>query len=192
MTTNDDAVDLPVPPALPPEAIPLMEDLLRTYEPLARAGGEFPTLQAQAAEANYRIGNIRQRLGRLEEAAPAYRAAVELYSRLLADSPEARLKLSRTCGELGRTLRLSQQFEEAGLMYDRAIVTMTDAPKDLAGRPEYRYELARALFASDQRDPQASAQPPMPPGTKGGPQGRGPPGGEPSAGLRRERAPAEG
>src|SRR5205823_4396789 len=130
---NDDAVELPVQPALPPEAIPLMEDLLRTYEQLARAGGEFPKLQAQAAEANYRIGNIRQRLGRLEDAATAYRAAIDLYGRLPPDSADdpARLKLSRTCGELGRTLRLLQQFDEAGRMYDRAILTMMDAPKDL-------------------------------------------------------------
>ncbi|HTK77441.1 MAG TPA: serine/threonine-protein kinase, partial [Gemmataceae bacterium] len=188
-TTNDDTVELPVPPALPPEAIPLLEELLRTYEPLARAAGEFPKLQAEAAEANYRIGNIRQRLGRLEEAATAYRAAVELYSRLLPDSPEARLKLSRTCGELGRTLRLSQQFEEAGRMYDRAIVTMRDAPKELVTRPEYRYELARALFASDQRDPQASAPPAMGPGTKGGPRGKGPPDGEPKRGPRGKGPP---
>jgi serine/threonine protein kinase len=190
-TTNDDDVELPVQPALPPEAIPLMEELLRTYERLARSGGEFPKLQAQAAEANYRIGNIRQRLGRLDEAAAAYRAAIELYGRLSPDSPEdpARLKLARTCGELGRTLRLSQQFDEAGRMYDRAFLTMMDAPKDLASRPEYRYELARALFASDQRDPQASAPPPMGPGGKGGPKGGGPPFGEPKRGPRGKGPP---
>src|SRR5207248_464429 len=177
--SDDDAVELPVQPALPPEAIPLLEELLRTYEKLARSGGEFPKLQAQAAEANYRIGNIRQRLGRLEEAAAAYRSAVELYGRLPPDSAEdpARLKLSRTCGELGRTLRLLQQFDEAGRMYDRAILTMMDAPKALAARPEYRYELARALFASDQRETQGSAAPPMGGGPRGGPRGlgKGPP-----------------
>ena len=32
----------PPPPALPPEAVPLLEDLLRTYEQLARTAGEFP------------------------------------------------------------------------------------------------------------------------------------------------------
>src|SRR5262249_50299231 len=35
-TTNEDTVELPVQPALPPEVIPLLEELLRTYERLAR------------------------------------------------------------------------------------------------------------------------------------------------------------
>jgi len=184
-SAGDDSVELPVQPALPPEAIPLLEELLRTYEQVARSGGEFPRLQVQAAEANYRIGNIRQRLGRLEEAATAYRAAIDLYGRLPPDAAEdsARIKLSRTCGELGRTLRLLQRFDEAGGMYKRAILTMMDAPAELAARPEYRYELARALFASDQRDPQASTAP-MGGGPRGGPRGGGPPFGEPKRGPR--------
>src|SRR4029450_6054077 len=84
-----------------------------------------------------------------------------------AEAP-ARLKLSRACGELGRTLRLSQQFDEAGRMYDRAVLTMMAAPKELAARPEYRYELARALFASDQREPRGAAAPAGGAGARGG------------------------
>jgi serine/threonine protein kinase len=190
--SDENEVDVPLQPALPPEAIPLLEELLRTYERLAKSGGEFPKLQAQAAEANYRIGNIRQRLGRLEEAAVAYRAAINLYDRLLPDAVDdpVHIKLSRACGELGRTLRLSQQSDEAGRMHDRAILTMMAAPKDLASRPEYRYELARALFASDQREPQTSAAPPMGP-PRGGPKGKASPFGEPKRGPRGKGPPKD-
>src|SRR5439155_16081691 len=41
---NEEGVEPPPQPALPPEAVPLMEDLLRTYEQIARSGGEFPKL----------------------------------------------------------------------------------------------------------------------------------------------------
>ena len=60
-------------PALPPEAVPLMEESALTYEQIARAGGLYPQLRPQAAEADLRIGDIRQRLGRFDDAVAAYR-----------------------------------------------------------------------------------------------------------------------
>jgi serine/threonine protein kinase/tetratricopeptide (TPR) repeat protein len=175
--SNEEGVELPPQPALPPEAVPLMEDLLRTYEQIARSGGEFPQLQAQAAEANYRIGNIRQRLARFEDAATAYRVAIELYTPLPLDSADSvRIKLARTCNELGGTLRALQQFDEADQMYQRAIRLLSDAPKRLADRPECRYELARASFTFGQRDQLASP--------RGGEPRRLPPSGERGRGGR--------
>src|SRR6202034_2607512 len=134
---------LPPSPTLSPEAVPLLEELLHTYERVARAGGEFPKLQPQAAEANYRIGDICQRLGRLDDAVAAYRQAIDLYTQLLsysADGP-VRVKLARGFNELGRTLRMQQQIDEALKMHERAIQTLSDAPEKLADRPECRYEL---------------------------------------------------
>jgi serine/threonine protein kinase len=145
---NAEGIELPPQPALPPEAVPLLEDLLRTYEQIARSAGAFPRLHGQAAEANHRIGDLRQRLGRFEDAAAAYRTAIDLYTAL---PPEAaggavRIQLARACNDLGRTLRWQQKVEEAALMTVQAIETLAEAPPALAQRPEWRYELARSLF----------------------------------------------
>jgi serine/threonine protein kinase/tetratricopeptide (TPR) repeat protein len=178
-SANDQGVELPPQPALPPEAVSLLEDLLHTYEQIAQSAGRFPRLQAQAAEASYRIGDIRQRLGQSEAAVAAYRTAIDLYARLLPDPGEdaVRIKLARTCNEMGRTLRSLQQLDEADRMYERTMQTLHEAPPELAARPECRYELARASFMFGQRDQFVSPRglPGDPPPRPGEP-GRGPPG----------------
>jgi serine/threonine protein kinase/tetratricopeptide (TPR) repeat protein len=152
--TDEAEVQAPPAPTLPPEAVGLLEELLRTYEQLARDAGEFASLRPQAAEANYRIGDIRQRLGRLEDAAAAYRQAVDLYALFLTDTGNGsvRVTLARAYNELGRTLRSRQQFDEAVKAHEQAIRTLNDAPPNIAERPECRYELARAYCLLDQRD----------------------------------------
>jgi eukaryotic-like serine/threonine-protein kinase len=172
--SNEVGVELPPQPAtLPPEAVSLLEDLLRTYEQIARAGGEFPKLRAQAAEANHRIGGIRRRLGRFKDATVAYQAAIDLYTDLLPESHAdgLRIKLARAYNEYGRTLRSLQMLDESKRMHESAIQTLTDVPKALADRPESRYELAYSYYALDVRDMFVNKGPPdksRPPG-KGGP-----------------------
>ena len=48
-------------------------------------GATIRVFRIQAAEANQRIGDIRQRLGQLEPAIAAYRKAIELYTHVAAD-----------------------------------------------------------------------------------------------------------
>jgi tetratricopeptide (TPR) repeat protein len=134
-------------------AAALAEDLLRTYEQIAHTGGEFPKLRDRAAEANHRIGDIRQRLGRFADAAAAYQAAIDLYAGQPLDVPGdlVRIKLARACNELGRTLASLRRFDEADRKYEQAVRTLSDAPKELADRPECRYELARAYYTLGQR-----------------------------------------
>jgi serine/threonine protein kinase len=184
---NEEGIELPSQPALPPEAVPLLEDLLRTYEKMARAGGEFPGLQARAAEANHRIGDICQRLGRSTDAVTAYRMAIDLYSRPREgpDDDSRRIKLARACNELGRTLRSLQQVDEARQMHQLAIKTLTDAPETLTERPECRFELARTYYALGEGERFLSTPGPGGPPPRGDP-GRGPPG------RGRERPPFPG
>jgi tetratricopeptide (TPR) repeat protein/predicted Ser/Thr protein kinase len=151
---SEAGVEVPSPPTLSPEAVPLLEALLRTYERVARDGREISRLQPQAAEANSRIGDICQRLGRLDDAATAYRESIDLYTRLLSDTSDdsLRIKLARSYNELGRTLRTRQQLDQANKMHERAIQTLNDAPREFARRPECRYELARSYFLRSQWD----------------------------------------
>jgi len=175
--SSEEGIELPTQPALPPEAIPLLEDLLRTYERIARTGGEFPGLQARAAEANHRIGDICQRLGRWEDAATAYRSAIDLYARSLSTPGDdvRQIKLARAYSELGQTLRNLQQFDEARQMHERAIQTLTDAPASLTERPECRFELARTYYTLGQREMLLAPPGPDRPPPHGEP-GRGGPG----------------
>jgi serine/threonine protein kinase len=186
-TTSDEGVELPPQPAaLPPEAIPLLEDLLRTYEEIAQASGSFPKLQAQAAEANHRIGDIRRRLGQYEDATSAYQAAIELYSRLLPDSDNdaVRIKLARAYNEEGRTLRTLHKLDPARQMHENAIGVLEEGSREFAGRPESRFELACSYYTLGQRDmfpgPERLGPPggPLGKGPRGGPAARGPGGGD--------------
>ena len=148
--TTADGVELPAQPLLPPEAVPLLEESLQTFEEIAKASGEFEGLRGQAAEANQRIGDIRQRLGRFEAAAAAYRTAIDLYRELPAD--EVRIPLARSYNELGRVLRAVQRPADAGKAVEQAVQTLVAAPPAFAARPECRYELARAYYTLGQRD----------------------------------------
>jgi serine/threonine protein kinase len=153
--SNELGVEIPIqPPTLPPEAIPLLEDLLRTYEQIVETSGEFPTLRPQVAEANHRIGDIRRRLGRFKEAAVAYQSAINLYTRLLpaSSTDTLRIKLARAYNERGRTVRSLQHLDEASRMHQMAIQVLAEAPKALASRPECRYQLAYSYYSLEDRD----------------------------------------
>jgi eukaryotic-like serine/threonine-protein kinase len=180
--TDSQGVQLPPQPALPPEAIALLEDLLVPYQAIARSGEKFPKLQSQAADANYRIGEICKRLGRFEDAVAAYRAAIDLYQRQTLDAAggPVRIKLARTCNELGWILRALYQFDQADPLFEEALRTLSEAPRELAQRPECKYERARASLMIGQRDPFIGPRGPgpdrPPPGEHGPPRnGREPP-----------------
>jgi serine/threonine protein kinase/tetratricopeptide (TPR) repeat protein len=163
-------------PSLSPEAAALLEDLLRTYEEVARAAGKYPRLQAQAAEANHRIGDVHQRLGRHEQAAAAYRAAIELYENLPEDQAtgEARIKLARSRNDLGRTLRVLRRMDDSARMHRLAIQGLSEAPPTLAARPECRFEMARAYYLLGLRDVLDEKGPPGKGPHRKGPHGKGP------------------
>jgi tetratricopeptide (TPR) repeat protein len=175
-----DGPELPPQPVLSPEAVPLLEDLLGFYEQLAREGSENPNQLSRAAEAEQRIGDIRQRLGQLVPAIAAYRKAIDLYGRTTEGRQDdaLRIKVARTHNELGRTLRALQRTDEAGEAHARALATLAAAPREDATRPEYRYELARTYYFQARREPIEG--PPEPPPDRGrGPdheRGRGPEG----------------
>jgi serine/threonine protein kinase len=72
-----------------PHLEPLQRDFLRRalafYEEFAQDACEDPDAQVAAARAALRVGDIHARLGEFEQAEPAYEAAVDRLSRLLAE-----------------------------------------------------------------------------------------------------------
>jgi tetratricopeptide (TPR) repeat protein len=177
--SNEEEVNVVPPPVMSPEAVPLLKELLGSYEKFAREGGEHPKLRLQAAEANQRIGDIRQRLGEYELAISAYRKALDLYAQAPAEKRDAtaEIKVARTYNEMGRALRALQRTDEARDAHGQALATLTEAPGELAPRPEYRYELARTYYLRSQREFLGGSPPPGGGPGRGGPDdfGRGPP-----------------
>jgi tetratricopeptide (TPR) repeat protein len=149
--SGEDRVEIPPQPVLSPETASLLEELLGFYEQVAREGSDSPKLQAQAAEANQRIGDIRQRLGQLEPAIAAYRKAGELYGRLPTDARDEAvgIKMARTYNELGCALQALQRGDEAREANGQALAALSEA-KEFVTRPEFRYELARTYYLQAQ------------------------------------------
>jgi serine/threonine protein kinase len=191
---DNEAIEVPIRPILPKEAAPLLEELLGFYERLAEQGSDYPKLRSQVAEANHRIGDIRQQLGQFEQATAAYQRAIRLHKQQQQDSPAevtVWVKLARTYNELGRVQRALQQREEEQDAHAQALVTLTEAPIDLAKRPEFRYELARTLYFQARRDggPGGPGQVGPPGPGRGGPDRRGGPPGPGRGGPGRRGGP---
>jgi tetratricopeptide (TPR) repeat protein len=165
---TEEGIEVPTRLAATPESIPLLEKLLESYEEIARESADYPDLRREAAEAHHRMADLRQRLGRLDEAVSAYETAITLYP------AEAVIVRARAYNELGRIYRLRQRDEQASTMHSQAVKELQAAEASVRERPESRFELARAYFMSEAR-----ALLPVPnlgrPGGPGGPGGRGGP-----------------
>ncbi len=84
----EDPIAVPVQPVLSKEAAAMLEHMLKFYDRLADQGGDDARLHRKVAEANRRVGDIRQRLGQYAESKAAYLRAIDLYARLAASSVE--------------------------------------------------------------------------------------------------------
>ena len=71
-----ETIAVPGSPILSREAAALLEKMLPFYDRLAQQTGNDDRLRARTAEANRRVGAIRQRLGQLDEAVKAYQRAI--------------------------------------------------------------------------------------------------------------------
>ena len=148
-------VDVPAAPALSKEAAALLEDLLAFYDRLARQVGNDRTLRRKAAEANRRVGDIRQSLGQSAQAAAAYRRAIAIYRELAAASPNPaahRTEIATIHNELGWLFRAANQPEEARQAHAAALAILTAAAEDQPSA-EVRCELARTHYCLALKSP---------------------------------------
>jgi len=159
-----ECADSPNSPILSREAAALLERMLPFYDRLAQQTGNDDQLRARTAEANRRVGAIRQRLGQLEEAVKAYRRALALYQEAGAgssSSPKLKLEVARIENELGRLYTSRQQVAEARQSHLAALAllqgdaTLPSAPAAL------RFELARTYYSlGTQERPLPAGAPP--------------------------------
>ena len=181
----DEPITVPVQPVLSKEAAAMLEHMLKFYDRLADQRGDDAKLRRKVAEANRRVGDIRQRLGHYDLSKAAYQRAIELYTPLAdASGPDAdlRAEIARIHNELGNVCRATDRPEEAMACYRNALALLRTDGDGPSPSPRQRYELARTWYF-------LGKGPNVPPGPRpahGGPGGprvgphggghRGPPG----------------
>jgi tetratricopeptide (TPR) repeat protein len=118
----------------------VLQELLSFYDRFAELNRANPKLGRELAEANRRVGEIQQRLGRLTDAEVAYRRALEAVTSL-AQRDDPRDVLEEQAGihaELGGALLLLSRFDEARGELEQAIAArrqlVGQSPDDLQAK----------------------------------------------------------
>ena len=136
------------PPATSSDAVvtqadaELLESLLRFFDEFASRNSA--DLQAQSADARRIIGDIHQRLGRLDDAAEAYREALKIVVSLSDASPENTdliLKQARILNDLGVTLSRRGSFREPYELHQKAQKLISESD-ELMATTEGQFALA--------------------------------------------------
>jgi serine/threonine protein kinase len=174
----EDPVTVPVQPVLSKEAAAMLEHMLDFYDRLADQGGDDATRRCKVAEANRRVGDIRQRLGHYEKSKASYLRAIDLYTRLARSSAkkmDLRGEIAGVQNELGNVYYAMNEAEAGRKSHLDALATLRAAPAESSASPGYQYELARTCYFLGKR---ATAPPGPPPPGPDGP--RQPPAGPPA------------
>jgi tetratricopeptide (TPR) repeat protein len=167
-------IAVPVQPVLSKETASVLEHMLVFYDRLAKQGGDDARLRRKAAEANRRVGDIRQRLGHYEESKAAYLRAIELYTRLADASPEdteLRTEIARIHNDLGTVSWAMNEPEAAQASCLDALAILKATSAESSASPQYRSELARTYYLLSKR---SGRQPGPALFALGGPPGPGP------------------
>ena len=152
MTIQDsdgEAITVPLQPVLTEETAALLEELLVFYDRLAEEGASGTQLREETAKANFRIGTIRRRLGRSEQAEKAYRAALAIYQELgrnAAAETDFGPEIASVQNELGELLRKSSRPEEAYQAHKAALEMLESSAAQTSATSPIRYQLARTYY----------------------------------------------
>jgi len=154
----------PRSPVLSKEAAALLEEMLPFYDRLARQTGKDDKIRVGTAEANRRVGAIRQRLGQMEEAVKAYQRAIALFREPGTHSPtnpNLRLEVAQIENELGDLYTARRQTAEARQAHLAALALLQGGAASPTAPVAWRFELARTYYALGTQDrPLPAAAPP--------------------------------
>ena len=145
----DGTAAVPSSPILSKEAAALLEEMLPFYDRLAQQTGNDDKLRAGTAEANRRVGAIRQRLGQLDEAVKAYRRAIAILEELRSRSsanPALKVEAAQIRNELGRLFTSQRQVTEAQEAHMAALALLQGDGASPSASEGARFELARTYF----------------------------------------------
>jgi tetratricopeptide (TPR) repeat protein len=140
------------------------------YDRLAEQSSDEERFRRKAAQANRRIGDIRQHLGQFDEAVAAYGRAIEIYQELdkTDDDADFALEQAEIYNELGYAYPLMGQPEEAQQSHLKAMEILKSVlPNNSA--PQVRYQLAQTYYRLARADRWDMVPPANRPGPRGDP-----------------------
>jgi len=132
----------------------LLENLLVFYDRLAEQISDDRRVMLESAIASRRVGDIRQRLGRIDHAEEEYRRALKKLDALDASSPanvEVCVERARCYNEIGNVRSAKYESERAYQAHEEALAALRPfaedgVEKDGPAFEECRYELARTYY----------------------------------------------
>jgi len=143
--TSEPASVTAAPVVMSDDEIALLESLLSFHSKLAE-GSDDANMVQEVALAKRRVGDIRQRLGRSDEALNVYRNALAMYEAMGHEGPfDYTLNRAEICNEIGVILRSIQKVEEAKAAFQQAVDILI-ASKNTDTQPDARFQLARAYL----------------------------------------------
>ena len=141
--------EVPSSTLLSKDSAALLERMLPFYDRLAQQSGTSEQLRTETADANRRVGAIRQRLGQLDEAAKAYQRAIALYKQTgarFSDDGKLKLEVAQIENELGRLYTARQQVADARQAHLAALALLQGDAASPSAPAALRFELARTLY----------------------------------------------
>jgi tetratricopeptide (TPR) repeat protein len=105
------------PPVLSADSAALLQDLLETYDKLAKLQVDDPRLIAESARASRRVGEIHRQLGSLDDAATAFQLAINHYRPI----PNSHLEIAKISCSLGDVLRRLKRDSESKQAFGQAL-----------------------------------------------------------------------
>ena len=147
--TRGEITDAPKAPLVSKETAALLEEMLPFYDRLAQQTGNGAELRLRTAEANRRVGAIRQQLGQSEDAVKAYQHAMALFQESGSRSPtnsDLTLKIAQTDNELGRLFTSQRHAAEARQSHQAALALLQTDAEQPSALPAIRFELARTYY----------------------------------------------
>lgn len=131
------------------EVAAVLENLLVFYDRLAEQVPRDGRVLLDSAIASRRVGDIRQRLGQLDQAEWEYVRALAKFSACPSVTPSdltVPTELARTYNEIGNVRSAKFQFGGAHESHRRALWVLRTVEPATGLAESYRYELARTLY----------------------------------------------
>jgi len=141
------------------ETASLLNDLLVFYDRLAEKAGNESQVMLQSAIASRRVGDIRQRLGQIDQAECEYTRAVEKLAALRTRrDPDARIctETARSYNEIGNVRSARLEYGSAYESHQKAYSVLQSFEQTGTPPEDYRYELARTLYFLSSKRPGAT------------------------------------
>jgi tetratricopeptide (TPR) repeat protein len=123
-----------------------LRDVIAQFDAFAAIKGDGADSRAARAEGRLRVGNMRSRLGELQQAEQDYDQAVSIYTQLATDFPsraEFREQLSSSHNSRGLLRFSTGRLPGAEKDWNDALSIQKRLAAEFPARPEFRHELAR-------------------------------------------------